>query len=54
MTTLELAIAFARGVPGIMLPAPSEAEPMHAFELLQFALRITEADGLTPSGGRTD
>jgi hypothetical protein len=54
MTTLEQAVAFARGVPNIMLPAPSEAEPIHAIELLRFALRIYEADGLTPSGRRTN
>ena len=54
LTTLEQAVAFARGVPGLMLPAPSEAEPMHAIELLRFAFQIYEADGLTPSGGRSN
>jgi hypothetical protein len=43
LTGIEQAVAFARGVPGMMLPAPGEAGPEDAFELLRFAARIQSA-----------
>ena len=43
LTAIEQAVAFARGVPGMMLPAPGEAESDDALELLRFAARIEAA-----------
>ena len=40
MTELELAVAYARGVPGRMLPSPEQAESEQAVALLQYAQRI--------------
>ena len=43
LTAIEQAVAFARGVPGMMLPAHGEAGPDDAMELLRFAARIEAA-----------
>jgi hypothetical protein len=43
LTPIEQAVAFARGVPGMMLPAHGEAGPDDAMELLRFAARIEAA-----------
>jgi len=34
---LETAVAFARGIEGLMLPLPELAEPVHAWALLRLA-----------------
>lgn len=44
MTVLEEAIAFARGVDGMMHPAPAMADSSHAVALLVYAARIEAAD----------
>lgn len=42
LSTLEAAVAFARGVPGVMLPTPEAAGPEHAIALLHFAGQIID------------
>jgi len=37
LPVLEVAVAFARGIEGLMLPLPELAEPVHAWALLRFA-----------------
>jgi len=37
LPTLETAVAFARGIEGLMLPLPELAEPVHAWALLRLA-----------------
>lgn len=37
LPVLEAAVAFARGIEGLMLPLPELAEPAHAWELLRLA-----------------
>jgi hypothetical protein len=44
MTPIMRAVAFARGVPGVMKPSPESAEPEDAFTLLKYAAMIREAD----------
>ena len=49
LTALEQAVAFARGVPGLMLPAPTEAESVHAVELLRYAGSIVDCADARPA-----
>ena len=37
LSVLETAVAFARGIDGLMLPLPELAEPAHAWALLKLA-----------------
>jgi hypothetical protein len=37
---LEAAVAFARGIEGLMLPLPELAEPVHAWALLRLADKL--------------
>ncbi len=37
LSVLETAVAFARGIEGLMLPLPELAEPAHAWALLRLA-----------------
>jgi len=41
---LEAAVAFLRGIDGLMLPIPEMAEPIHAWALLRLA-RAMEDNG---------
>ena len=47
-----VAVAFARGVPGLMLPAPDAAGPEEAMALLKYASMIEAADALQPPRSR--
>lgn len=42
MTVLEEAVAYARGVPGVMLPNPDGATGAHAEALLRYGAQIIE------------
>jgi len=37
LSLLEAAVAYARGIEGLMLPLPELAEPVHAWVLLRLA-----------------
>ena len=39
---LEAAVAFARGIDGLMLPLPELAEPVHAWALLRLAAILAD------------
>ena len=44
MTEFELALAYSRGVPGVMKPSPEQAESEQAIAILKYAERIKEAE----------
>jgi hypothetical protein len=48
LTDVESAVAFARGVPGVMRPSPDAAESEDALNLLRYAAAIAQADEPTP------
>jgi hypothetical protein len=42
LSILETAVAFARGIDGLMLPLPELAEPAHAWALLRLAASLAD------------
>jgi hypothetical protein len=48
MSNIETAVAFARGVPGLMLASPDAADSDDAFSLLRYASMIDDADDKPP------
>jgi len=43
LAILETAVAFLRGIDGLMLPIPEMAEPVHAWAILKLAQSLEEA-----------
>jgi hypothetical protein len=44
LAILEAAVAFARGIDGLILPFPEMAEPAHAWALLKLAESLGDSD----------
>jgi hypothetical protein len=48
MRSVEMALGFARGVPGLMLPSPDAADSDDAISLLRYGFMIQQADEPKP------
>jgi len=48
MSDIQLALAYARGIPGVMRPCPDAGDATDAMNLLRYAAMIEDADEKDP------